>query len=93
MDVDTAFLNGTIDKEIYMVAPQGFKAENGKVWKLKKSLYGLKQASRIWNQTISKTLISYGYTQCESDPCLFVNGNSMILVYVDLMGEQCRWFL
>ena len=51
MDVKTAFLNGNIEEELYMVQPEGFvDPENaGKVCKLQRSIYGLKQASRSWN--------------------------------------------
>ena len=46
MDIKSAFLNGVLNKEIYMDSPPGYPAPNGKVWRLRKSLYGLKQASR-----------------------------------------------
>ena len=48
MDVDTAFLNGDLEDEIYMLQPQGYEAKGKEkmVCRLKKSLYGLKQASR-----------------------------------------------
>ena len=51
MDVKTAFLNGNLDEEIYMMQPKGFIAKNQEymVCKLKRSIYGLKQASRSWN--------------------------------------------
>lgn len=50
MDVKTAFLNGNIEEIIYMVQPETFESQNSKhiVCKLKKSIYGLKQASRQW---------------------------------------------
>ena len=51
MDVITAFLVGEIDEEIYMDQPEGFQQKD-LVCRLRKSLYGLKQASRIWNQKI-----------------------------------------
>ena len=51
MDVKTAFLNGHLEEDIYMMQPDGFVANNQeqKVCKLQKSIYGLKQASRSWN--------------------------------------------
>ena len=50
MDVKTAFLNGDLEEEIYMVQPEGYIApgQENKVCKLKKSLYGLKQAPKQW---------------------------------------------
>src|ERR1044071_10115251 len=51
MDVKTAFLNGNIEEELYMMQPEGFvdPRNAGKVCKLQQSIYGLKQASRSWN--------------------------------------------
>ena len=51
MDVKTTFLNGNLEESIYMSQPEGFikQDQEQKVCKLKKSIYGLKQASRSWN--------------------------------------------
>jgi hypothetical protein len=56
MDVKTAFLNGNIDKELYMMQPEGFvdPKDADKVCKLQHSIYGLKQASRSWNLHFDK---------------------------------------
>jgi hypothetical protein len=85
MDVVTAFLNGTLDEEIYVDPPPGFP-ENGQVLKLKKSLYGLKQAPRCWYSMLKAYLISEKWVISSYDPCVFIlNGaNVMVMtVYVD----------
>ena len=50
MDVKTMFLNGNTDETIYMVQPENFESNDSKqpVCRLKRSIYGLKQASRQW---------------------------------------------
>ncbi len=74
MDVKTAFLNGEIDCDIYMSQPEGFvdpdKPEH--VCKLKKSIYGLKQSARCWNDTLDRYLVSAGYRKSDADSCLYV---------------------
>lgn len=69
-DIKTAFLNGTLEEEIYMKQPPGFESGE-KVLKLRKSLYGLKQAARVWNQTLHSALISNSWKQNQVDKCLY----------------------
>lgn len=61
-DVTNAFLHGELKKEIYMEAPPGFSAEfkTGEGCRLKKTLYGLKQSSRVWFGRFSDAMKSYG---------------------------------
>ncbi|KAK4389632.1 Retrovirus-related Pol polyprotein from transposon RE2 [Sesamum angolense] len=88
LDVNNAFLHGHLDEEVYMVPPEGYdKAHGGLVCRLKRSLYGLKQASRQWNIELTSKLESYGFTQSPHDHCLFtLREDSLFLaliVYVD----------
>ena len=88
MDFKTAYLNADIDREIYVEQPPGFVQGNGnKVLRLNKSLYGLKQSGRNWNNVLHQFLTSQGYIQSLSDYCLYVkicNGSKIIvLIWVD----------
>jgi hypothetical protein len=63
MDVKTAFLNGNIDEELYMMQPEGFvdPKDDGKVCKLQSSIYGPKQASRSWKLHFDQVIKSFGF--------------------------------
>ena len=63
MDVKTAFLNESLDECIYMMQLDGFIAKGLEymVYKLKKSIYGLKQVSRFWNTHFDQAIKSYGF--------------------------------
>jgi hypothetical protein len=89
MDVKTAFLNGELEEEIYMGQPDGFiaKGQEGKVCKLLKSRYGLKQAPKQWHEKFDKTLTSVDFVVNEANKCVyyrFGGGEGVILrLYVD----------
>ena len=73
MGVKTTFLQGNLEV-IYMRQPAGYVSEEypDGVCKIKKSIYGLKQSARCWNNAIDTFLKSSGYNQMESDPCLYI---------------------
>ncbi|GKC04319.1 retrotransposon protein, putative, ty1-copia subclass [Tanacetum coccineum] len=73
MDVKTAFLNGYLDEDIYMVQPEGFVDPNHprKVCKLQRSIYGLKQASRSWNKRFDEEIKRFGFAQNLDEPCVY----------------------
>ena len=88
MDVTTAFLNGDLDQEIYIRQPKGFIADGQEhlICRLKKSLYGLKQSSRCWNQVLDAQLKKMGLQQSTSDPCIYTSkkdGLFSLAIYVD----------
>ena len=80
MDVVTAFLAGKLKEEIYMEQPEGFKIGMNLVCKLLRSLYGLQQAPRIWNRRIRKFLKSIGFDQTHSDPCVYINKETRVII-------------
>jgi hypothetical protein len=87
LDAKNAFLNGQSDFEIYIRQPEGFINANhpDHVLLLLKSLYGLKQASRIWYLTLYEAIMDLGFTPSEFDPCIFISTqrNMIIAIYVD----------
>ena len=89
MDVKTAFLNGYLEENIYMVQPNGFiaKGQEQKVCKLLRSIYGLKQASRSWNQRFDQAVKTFGFEQNVDEPCVYKRigeGKVVFLIlYVD----------
>jgi len=96
MDVVTAYLYGSLDSNIYMKIPEGFKMpeactpRNLLSIKLQRSLYGLKQSGRMWYQRLSEYLTKEGYINDPICPCVFIKrsetGFAIIAVYVDDMN-------
>ena len=83
MDVKCAFLNGYLNEEIYMYKPKCFVSNPYLVCRLKKSLYGIKQAPRAWYAKIDGFLLSLSFVRCKSDPNVYLNlihGSLMIIV-------------
>jgi hypothetical protein len=79
-----------LDEEIYIFPPEGVPIEDGFCWKLKKSIYGLKQASCTWNHTLDAALTKIRFQQLNTETCLYVfRGEKgevcFLVVYVDLL--------
>ncbi|CAG9134816.1 unnamed protein product [Plutella xylostella] len=91
LDVKTAFLNGFLDENVYMMKPVGLQCntddDESKVLLLKRAIYGLKQSSRAWYQRVDELLQSLGYKKSDLEPCLFTKVNKdvkiIIALYVD----------
>ena len=89
MDVRTAFLHAPLDEEIFIKPPKGYEpSKKNCVWKLKKSLYGLKQSGRNWHILLEKHLSEeMNFIRSEADPCVYICvtdcDKAYILVWVD----------
>ena len=70
-DVKMAFTQAPLADEIYMYEPDGFESENSSVCKLKKSLYGLKQAARNWQLLLKTYFLQNNISPTHADPCVF----------------------
>ncbi|CAI7856282.1 unnamed protein product [Closterium sp. NIES-53] len=87
MDITTAFLNGIILEELYMLQPEGLDDGRDRVCRQKKAIYGLKQAPCAWYHKLEETLLAGGLKKSECDHSLFLLQEKeqllMLLVYVD----------
>ena len=102
MDVRTAYLNAELDEEIYTEIPEGYdrfvkpnsvaghnKGNGGlRALRLKKSLYGLKQAARMWNKRFMRAMKTYGLEQSKVDPCMFYTASSEKLIIVSIYVDD-----
>jgi hypothetical protein len=89
MDVKTALINGNLQENVYMAQPEGFAVEGKEHMgcKLKKPLYGLKQASRQWYIKFDEVIRSFGFTENKVDNCIYVKFKgkdfTILVLYVD----------
>ncbi|KAL0413294.1 UNVERIFIED_CONTAM: Retrovirus-related Pol polyprotein from transposon TNT 1-94 [Sesamum radiatum] len=99
MEVKTAFLNSFVEEEIYMDQPEGSTTvgEERKVYRLQRSIYGLKQAFRSWNTRFDEVIQGYDFIKNDYDPCICkkISGSSIayLVLYVDdilLIGNDVK---
>jgi hypothetical protein len=87
MDVKNAFLHGDLSEEIYMEQPQGFMQDSSLVYRLNKSLYGLKQALRAWYAKMDSYILSQNFVRCKSDLNVYMlrttNSLLLLVLYAD----------
>ncbi|CAI7870029.1 unnamed protein product [Closterium sp. NIES-53] len=90
LDISTAFLQGSLHKEIWLRRPPGFTGSfpPGTQWSLWRPVYGLCQAPREWHDTLRTTLAALGFNPSTADPSLFLRTDTSlppfyVLVYVD----------
>jgi hypothetical protein len=89
MDAKNAFLNGELEEEVYLRAPAGLSVPTGHCLRLKKAIYGLRQAPRVWYAALSRFFASINFESSPADPCLFISKTigweCFVHVYVDDM--------
>ncbi|KAJ1042824.1 hypothetical protein NDA10_007173 [Ustilago hordei] len=87
LDITMAYLNSTLKEAIYMKPPERSGVAPGKVYKVIKGLYGLKQSGREWNQEFDRSLRHMGFFQVECAPCIYTKGQgedmAIVVIYVD----------
>jgi hypothetical protein len=89
MDVKSVFLNGVIQEEMFIKQPPGFKNPKylNRVYKLSKTLYGLKQVTRTWYARLKIFFLDYGYVMGSVDKTLFTlkydNNFLLVQIYMD----------
>ena len=87
MDVKGAYLNGTLKETIYMHQPNRYNNGSGRVYKLIKTLYGLKQSSREWNTKLNEKMWGQGFQRLWSEPCTYTHSTNnkiaIVTVWVD----------
>jgi hypothetical protein len=96
MDMKTAFLNGVVEEEVYVEKPEGFEVSRREthVCRLRRALYGFKQAPSAWYSRIDSYLREMGFLWSEADPNFyFLAGEKpfILVLYVDdlfLTGDE-----
>ncbi len=89
LDVKTAFLNGHLSIDIWVMSPRGIPGHPSRCYKLNKAIYGLKQAHLEWHKRLCSDLADMGFKEIPSAPCVFylqnteIGGDVYLLVYVD----------
>lgn len=88
LDYVLAFPQAPVERELYMEVPKGFVIEDGKsedyLLKIKRNIYGQKQAGRVWNRyLVNKLTKELGFKQSSVDECLFYRGNVLYALYTD----------
>ena len=100
LDFKSAFLQGDLDVPLFMEQPEGLKelmASKGEsigedcVLRLKKGIYGLKQAGRIWYKSMASGLMALGFTRSPSDTCLFyiLNEDKSDIIIITTWVDDC----
>ena len=90
IDISTTFLNGDLYEEVYMAQQEGFVVEEKEHLRcrLKKSIYGLKQASRQWNLKFDHIIRQFGFKENKVDNCIYAKFRGSKFIYLILYVDD-----
>lgn len=83
-DANTAFLNSELKETMYMQQTDTYATQEGrkKVYRLKKEIYGLKQAANVWNDHLNECLTKCGFVQSKAYLCLYLKEDGSEKIYL-----------
>ena len=90
VDFSNAFVQAKLNNDMFIRLPRGFRGSGSKktCLKLKKSLYGLAVAPRLWYQHLWKALKELRLLASKHNPCLLLRRDLIVICYVDDLGIQ-----
>jgi len=87
LDYVLAYTQAPVERELYMKIPKGFEVEGAKkdefCFKLRRNLFGQKQAGRVWNKYLVGKLTKLGFRQSKVDECVFYKDRMIYVLYTD----------
>ena len=85
VDINNAFIESVLKEKIFIAAPKGVDCLRGKVLRVLRSFYSLKQAARDWHEKLIKALLGIDFRQYITNPCFFIYDERgiLLLVYVN----------
>ena len=89
VDVETAFLHGNLQEEIYMNIPEGMTTNDNKCLMLKKTIYGLVQSAREFYKKLIQVLKGVGFNENKSDPCLLSKWDEEGIILIGIYVDDC----
>jgi len=89
VDVETAFLHGNLQEEIYMNIPDGLESNGNECLRLKRTIYGLVQSAREFYKRLIEVLKNVGFVENKSDPCLFSKWEDGEVILIGIYVDDC----
>jgi hypothetical protein len=89
VDVETAFLHGDLEEEIYMDCPEGLDHDGSECLLLLKTIYGLVQSARQFFKKLVACLKRIGFKGGYADPCLMTKKSDLGICYIAIYVDDC----